>query len=48
MLGKSINSIVLKSKSDLHILDGGLRQVLTGGGLYILDSNTSRAAKKHI
>ena len=33
MLGKSISSVALISKSIFHISDGGLRLFLTGGGL---------------
>lgn len=45
MLGNLIISVALSSKNILHILDGGLRLCFGGGGFYILDSITSRAAE---
>ena len=45
VLGKLMNSITLLSKNIFHILNSSLRLWFAGGGLYIFDSITYRAAK---
>ena len=47
ILGKLINSITLLLKNVLHISDGGLHLCFTDGGLQVLGSTKSGAAKNY-